>query len=114
MGNVNDQDSISTPPYDRTLVKWTVIPLLRAYRAILSPALAVLGSRCRFYPSCSVYSMEAFQVHGLVRGFWLSISRLAKCNPLHSGGFDPVPPNQRHLHCNHEHSGTQRNDAVNS
>jgi uncharacterized protein len=108
--NERVQDSIS--PVDRFLVRWLILPLHKVYRAVFSPALAFFGSRCRFYPSCSIYSVEAFKTHGVFRGFWLSAIRVAKCNPLHPGGVDPVPPARRHHHCKHDHSGTQPSDAV--
>jgi uncharacterized protein len=63
--------------------------LIRAYQLLISP---LLGARCRFYPSCSHYALEALQVHGLARGSWLTLRRLARCHPLCVGGFDPVPP----------------------
>lgn len=60
-----------------------------AYRRWISPALP---ARCRFYPSCSAYALEAVTVHGAVRGGLLSIWRLLRCQPFHPGGYDPVPP----------------------
>lgn len=51
-----------------------------------------LGGRCRFYPSCSQYGVEALREHGAVRGLWLTVRRIGKCHPLHEGGVDPVPP----------------------
>ncbi|HEB85165.1 MAG TPA: membrane protein insertion efficiency factor YidD [Bacteroidetes bacterium] len=77
---------------NRALAKGVMLPLLRAYHVVGSPFFAMLGSRCRFYPTCSHYAEEAFRVHGFGRGLWLSTVRLAKCNPLHPGGVDPVPP----------------------
>lgn len=62
--------------------------LIRAYQLLLSPWL---GARCRFYPSCSHYALEALAVHGSLRGSWLAAKRLARCHPLHPGGYDPVP-----------------------
>ncbi|HNX41521.1 MAG TPA: membrane protein insertion efficiency factor YidD [Candidatus Aminicenantes bacterium] len=63
--------------------------LLRGYHSMISP---LLGPRCRFYPSCSHYAVEAVSVHGFWKGNFLALRRLLKCHPLHPGGFDPVPP----------------------
>ncbi len=60
--------------------------LIRAYQRMLSP---LLGPRCRFYPSCSQYTLEAVQIHGLARGLWLGLRRIARCHPLHPGGHGP-------------------------
>jgi hypothetical protein len=61
--------------------------MLFLYRIFLSP---LLGPTCRFYPSCSVYAWEAIEKYGVCRGIGLTAIRLAKCHPLHPGGFDPV------------------------
>jgi putative membrane protein insertion efficiency factor len=73
-----------------------LIALLRFYKRWISP---LLGQRCRFLPTCSEYAMEAIDVHGPFKGSWLAARRVARCHPLHPGGFDPVPP--RH----HSHRG---------
>ncbi len=65
-----------------------VLPII-AYRRWISP---VLPARCRFYPSCSAYALEALATHGAVRGLWLTLRRLLRCHPFHPGGYDPVPP----------------------
>jgi putative membrane protein insertion efficiency factor len=62
--------------------------LIRAYQRLLSP---LLGPRCRFYPSCSQYALEALQCHGAAHGSYLALRRICRCHPLHPGGFDPVP-----------------------
>ena len=63
--------------------------LIRVYQRCISP---LLGPRCRFYPSCSHYTLEAVEVHGVAYGLWLGLRRIARCHPLHPGGLDPVPP----------------------
>ena len=65
-----------------------LIALVRAYQVALSP---YLGKHCRFTPTCSHYAIQAFQAHGVLRGFWLTIKRLMKCHPWHAGGYDSVP-----------------------
>jgi putative membrane protein insertion efficiency factor len=69
-------------------MKKTLLLLIRAYQLGLSP---FLGSRCRFYPSCSSYAAEAIALHGAVNGSLLAAKRLCKCHPWHPGGCDPVP-----------------------
>jgi uncharacterized protein len=61
---------------------------IRAYQLLLSP---LLPSACRFWPTCSRYSYEAFERHGLCRGTRMTLCRLARCHPFHPGGYDPVP-----------------------
>lgn len=61
---------------------------IRLYQLTLSP---LLGPRCRFYPSCSAYTLEAVQKFGVCKGVGLGIVRLLKCHPFHPGGVDPVP-----------------------
>jgi putative membrane protein insertion efficiency factor len=63
--------------------------LVRSYQLLLSP---FAGGACRFEPSCSAYALEAIQEHGAWRGMWLAVRRVARCHPLGSAGFDPVPP----------------------
>ncbi|MEM1192911.1 MAG: membrane protein insertion efficiency factor YidD [Pseudomonadota bacterium] len=67
------------------------ILLLIGYRIILSPLLQIAGVRCRHEPSCSVYALDAFGQHGVVKGSWLTVSRLSRCHPWGSHGYDPVP-----------------------
>ena len=65
-----------------------VLPI-RAYQLFVSP---LLGPRCRFYPSCSAYAVDAVLQHGVLRGIGLAGWRLLRCNPWNLGGVDPVPP----------------------
>ena len=69
-------------------MKIVLLALIRGYQYLLRP---LLGTNCRFYPSCSDYAREAIVRHGAVRGVWLAIKRVARCHPYHPGGFDPVP-----------------------
>jgi putative membrane protein insertion efficiency factor len=68
-------------------VKTFAIFLIKGYKRFISP---FLPDSCRFYPSCSVYSQEAIERHGVFIGLGLSLRRIAKCHPLHPGGYDPV------------------------
>ncbi len=65
----------------------TTLALLRLYRKLISP---LLPPACRFHPTCSQYSYEALQKHGMLRGLIMTIKRLSRCHPFHQGGFDPV------------------------
>jgi len=74
-----------------TLSSWigaALVLAIRLYQWTLSP---VLGNRCRFYPSCSVYALEAIRTHGAARGARLGLKRIVKCHPFHPGGVDLVP-----------------------
>lgn len=69
-------------------MKFVLIAVLRAYRALISP---LYGQVCRYHPSCSAYALEAVTQHGSLRGGWLAVRRLARCHPWAAGGYDPVP-----------------------
>ena len=72
----------------RVFLVWLLILPVRAYRLLLSPWI---GHSCRFQPSCSVYAIEALETHGPVHGLWLTLRRVARCNPCGGSGYDPVP-----------------------
>lgn len=69
-------------------MKAVALFLIRAYQLTLSP---LLGSPCRYHPTCSAYAREAIERHGLLKGVWLGARRLLRCHPFHAGGIDPVP-----------------------
>ncbi|MAP55496.1 membrane protein insertion efficiency factor YidD [Altibacter sp.] len=68
------------------------ILLIRGYQSFISP---LLPSSCRYTPTCSHYTVEALQKHGLLRGGWLSIKRIASCHPWGGSGYDPVPSSEK-------------------
>ncbi len=68
------------------------VALVKAYQRWLSP---LLGSNCRFDPTCSFYAIEAINRFGVLKGCWLAGKRILKCHPLHAGGEDPVPPSKK-------------------
>ncbi len=81
------------PDQETGVVTHAALALLWLYKRTLSPMLAFFGVRCRHMPSCSEYSTMAFKKHGAHRGAWLTLSRLFRCHPLGSHGWDPVPDN---------------------
>ena len=77
-----------------------LIGAVRTYQWTLRP---LLGTQCRFHPSCSTYAVEALRTHGALRGSWLSVTRILRCNPWLRGGYDPVPA-PHGASCSHTHS----------
>ena len=63
--------------------------LIRCYQLLVSP---LLGTNCRYLPSCSDYAQEAIATHGALRGTGLALARLGRCHPWGGDGYDPVPP----------------------
>lgn len=76
----------------RTLPKRTFIGAIRLYQKYISP---LSGPRCRFYPTCSRYAVEAIELHGAVKGTGLAVWRILRCNPWNLGGIDDVPPKKK-------------------
>jgi putative membrane protein insertion efficiency factor len=65
-----------------------MLAMLRFYKRNISP---MLPPCCRFEPTCSVYAMQAIEKYGALKGGWLALKRILRCNPFHPGGYDPVP-----------------------
>ncbi len=64
------------------------VAIIRLYQVAISP---LLPPACRFYPTCSQYALDAIRAHGVLRGSWLALARLARCHPWNPGGVDFVP-----------------------
>lgn len=79
------------------------IKLITVYQYTLS---LLIGNQCRFYPSCSHYTQEAIELHGVIKGCYFGGKRILRCHPWHEGGFDPVPGS--HIHSDGETSTTQK------
>lgn len=80
----------------RWLVGQCLVLMVRIYQYTLSP---FLGPRCRFWPSCSSYAIEAIQVHGPLKGSWMAVKRVMRCHPGSDGGMDPVPGGRSEALC---------------
>lgn len=69
-------------------MKAVALGLIRLYKRYLSP---LLPSACIYEPTCSMYTYQAIERFGVVRGSWMGMKRIARCHPFHQGGYDPVP-----------------------
>lgn len=65
-----------------------LLGIIKIYQVLISP---LLGSNCRFTPTCSQYGVEAIKKYGPFKGFWLTVKRIGRCHPWGSHGHDPVP-----------------------
>lgn len=72
----------------KLLFSWVFLAIIKLYQLLLSP---LLGASCRFTPTCSQYGVEAIKKHGPFYGGWLTLKRIASCNPWGKHGHDPVP-----------------------
>jgi putative membrane protein insertion efficiency factor len=82
-----------------SLPKYFLILLIKGYQNLISP---LLGSHCRFNPTCSSYAIQAINCHGSLKGSWLAVKRILKCHPLSAGGDDPVPEKFNKVKHQHE------------
>jgi putative membrane protein insertion efficiency factor len=73
-----------------SLIKKLMLFLIKTYQMTLSPRFS--NGACRYYPTCSAYAAQAIETHGIIKGTFLAIRRIARCNPFSKGGYDPVPP----------------------
>ena len=72
----------------RSSPKRIMLGMIRFYRRFISP---MFPPCCRFTPTCSAYALEAIQKYGALKGGYLAVRRILRCNPFHPGGYDPVP-----------------------
>jgi putative membrane protein insertion efficiency factor len=72
-----------------TIPRWILLGLIRLYQKTVSQGLP--ANTCRFYPSCSHYGYQAIYKHGAIRGTYLAVRRVLRCNPFNPGGYDPIP-----------------------
>ena len=70
------------------IIKQLFLKLIRLYQVMISP---LLGSNCRYTPTCSQYAIESIDKHGILKGGWLSTKRILSCHPWGGSGYDPVP-----------------------
>lgn len=98
----SEEVSIPTPtchaPIGRLgrVMTWPFVLVILAYRCTLSP---FIGRQCRFHPTCSIYGLEAYRVHGAWRGTVMTVRRIGRCHPFSRGGYDPVPINEPPENC---------------
>jgi hypothetical protein len=69
------------------LLKTVLIGMVKGYKYVLSP---FLPPSCRFFPTCSTYTIQAIEKYGAIRGTYLGIRRILRCHPFSRGGYDPV------------------------
>jgi len=74
------------------LLSYLVLGIIRIYQYTFS---SIIGKSCRFYPTCSVYTVEAIRRFGVLRGGLMGIKRILRCNPFNPGGYDPVPEKEK-------------------
>jgi len=84
IGSINSQLCVMNPLHQ--CLRYLLIATVRFYQRAISP---LLGSNCRFSPTCSQYMIEAIEKYGAVCGVWKGIKRIGRCHPFHKGGYDP-------------------------
>lgn len=72
-----------------SFIKKICIFMIKTYQLTISPRFS--HGSCRYYPTCSQYTLEAIEIHGVFKGIMLGVWRIMRCNPFFKGGYDPVP-----------------------
>lgn len=87
---INQEPRLKDLPFQlKTIPRWLILGLIRLYQLVFSPY--VPPNTCRFYPSCSHYGYQAVYKYGALKGSWMAVKRVVRCNPFNPGGYDPVP-----------------------
>ena len=71
-------------------MKKITIYLIKLYKKRISPIISARGHHCKYYPTCSEYSIQALEKYGFIKGSYLTIRRILRCNPFSKGGYDPL------------------------
>lgn len=71
-------------------MKKIFIFLIKLYKKTISPILDFMGIKCKYYPTCSEYTKQAIEKYGIIKGCFLGLKRILKCNPFSKGGYDPL------------------------
>ena len=82
-------------------VAYILRAMVKGYQLVISP---VLPASCRYYPTCSSYTLQAIETHGALKGGWMGLKRIGRCHPWNDGGYDPVPGTEEHQKHTHAHS----------
>ena len=71
-------------------MKKIFIFIIKMYKKTISPIISACGIHCKYYPTCSEYTMQAIDKYGCIKGSFLGVKRILKCNPFSKGGYDPL------------------------
>ena len=71
-------------------MKKIFIFIIKIYKKTISPIISACGIHCKYYPTCSEYTMQAINKYGCIKGSFLGVKRILKCNPFSKGGYDPL------------------------
>lgn len=69
------------------MLKFIILKIIKFYQDYISP---LLPKSCRYYPTCSTYTVTAIEKYGIIKGSWMGLKRILRCHPFHPGGYDPV------------------------